>query len=326
MTRSPGNTSSVGRLHVNEVFRAILIRADLPDAQLFAAHEVARWPEGALDWLMRAGILREAEPAEDVLCEECEEGCWIKPNIREDPQTHQRVGTYFCHRNEDIGRFKVDLSRKRQWKFILVGLAKAVSKAVKPTGKVVELAPERLVLLGIVKLDGKNRELFLARGAAWPDAQAVFGGAVRLKTASHPVILTLVGMPLSDLLPGVKTAVRPLVEIARFDKNKLTVPLDGAFPEVEPGPWADLANEPITLDQFMVKFCEEHKGTYIAARRRGLLAADRNETLKLPQHVEPWTSGQAKTYFTHDLLDAWESYVDRRLVPPLLAQYRTKVL
>ena len=311
---------------MNDVLRAILIRADLPDAQLFAAHEVARWPEGALEWLTEAGILSEAEPAEETLCDECEEGCSIKPAIREDPQTRQRVGTYFCHRNEDIGPFKVDLSRKRRWTFSLVGLAKAVSKAVKPTGKVAELVSKRLVLLGIIKLDGKNRELFLARGAAWQDAAQVFGNCVRLKMASHPAVLTLAAMPKAPLLAGCELAVRPLVEIASVHKGKLTMTLDGAFPEVEPGPWADIPNEPITLDQFMVKFCEEHKGTYIAARRRGLLAADRNETLKLPQHVEPWTSGQAKRYFTHDLLDAWESYVDRSLVPPLLAQYRTKVL
>jgi len=326
MTRSPGNTSSVGRLHVNEVFRAILIRADLPDAQLFAAHEVTRWPEGALDWLMRMGILREAEPAEEVLCEECEEGCWIKPNIREDPQTHQHFGSYFCHRNEDIGPFKVDLSRKRRWKFGLVGLAKAVSKAVKPTGKVTELAPERLVLLGIVKLDGKNRELFLARGTAWPDTQAVFGGAVRLKTASHPVILTLVGMPLGDLLPGVRTAVRPLVEIADFDGKVLHIPLQGAFPEVAPGPWADIPNEPITLDQFMVKYCEKRTAQLRRSRRRALLHAAWHGTVRMPPLACPQMSGQSNKYFVHDLLKAWQNYQDEKLdLPPLLQQYQLTI-
>lgn len=309
---------------MNQLLEHILRRAEVPQAELFTTDEVARWPEGTLDWLMRAGILREAEPAEEVLCEECEEGCWIKPNIREDPQTHRRVGTYFCRRNKDIGRFKVDLSRRRRWKFSLVGLAKAVSKALKPTGKVTELASERLVLLGIVKLDGKNRELFLARGVAWPDAAQVLDNSSRLKMASHPAMLTLAAMPKGQLLVGCDLAVRPLVEIIRFGKDGLKAPLDGAFPEVEPGPWANLANEPITLDQFMVRFCEEHKGTYIAARRRALLAADRNETVRLPEHVEPWTSGQVKRYFTHDLLDTWQGFIHYNKVnlPGLLPQYQ----
>ncbi|KKL80365.1 hypothetical protein LCGC14_2005480, partial [marine sediment metagenome] len=152
---------------MNDVLRAILVRADLQDENLFAAHEVARWPAGALNWLTRAGILRAAELAEEILCDECPEGCWIKPTIRKIPGTRRRFGTYLCRRNDDVGSFTVDLARRRQWQFSLGGLAKAVSKAVKPTGKVTELAPERLVLLGTVKLGGDNRELFLVRGAAW---------------------------------------------------------------------------------------------------------------------------------------------------------------
>ena len=305
---------------MNDVFRDILIRADLSDAQIFAAHEVTQWPNGALDWLMGAGILRETEPAEEVLCEECEEGCWIKPNIREDPRTHRRVGTYFCRRNKDIGQFKVDLSRRQRWKFNLGGLAKAVSKVVKPTGKVTELAPERLAMLGTVKLDGKNRELFLARGAAWPDAQVVFGGAVRLKTASHPVILTLAGMPLCDLLPGVKTAVRPLVEIADVDGKVLRIPLQGAFPEVAPSPWANIPNDPITLDQFMVNYCEKRSKDLRQSRRKALLGAARNKKVKLPPLTGSYESGQSKKYFVHGLLKSWHGFLDEGVdLPPLLA-------
>ena len=181
-----------------------------------------------------------AEPAEEILCEECPEGCWIKPTIGKDPKTHRRVGTYFCRRNDDIGWFKVDLARRRRWKFSLAGLAKAVSKAVKPTGKVTELAPERLAMLGTVKLDGKVQELFLARGAAWLDAAQVFGNCSRLKMASHPAVLTLAAMPKERLLASCDLAVRPLVEIADFDGKVLHIPLQGALPEVPPGPWVEV--------------------------------------------------------------------------------------
>jgi hypothetical protein len=306
---------------VNDVLRAILIRADLPDAQLFAANEVARWPGGALDWLMGAGILREAEPAEEILCEECEEGCWIKPAIREDPQTHQRVGTYFCRRNEDIGPFKVDLSRRQRWAFSLGGLAKVVSKAVKPTGKVTELAPERLALLGTVKLDGKNRELFLARGVAWPDAQVVFGGVVRLKTASHPAMLTVAGTPLESLLSSLKVAARPLTEIATLDEKGLHVSIEGAFPDVEPRPWADIPNQPVTLDEFMAKYCEKRTEQSRRSRRRALLGAARNhkDTIKMPALAGSRKSGQSNKYFVHDLLKAWQGFLDEDVgLPPLL--------
>ena len=264
-----------------------------------------------------------AEPAEDILCEECPEGCWIKPTIRKDPKTRRSFGTYLCRRHEDVGWFKVDLARRRQWKFSLVGLAKAVSKAVKPTGKVTELASERLVLLGIVKLDGKNRELFLARGLGWPDATKVFGSCSRLKMASHLAMLTLAAMPKEPLLAGRELAVRPLVEIAAFEKGRLTVTIDGAFPEVEPGPWANIPNESITLDEFMARFCDKRSKELRRYRRQALLAAARNGTVTMPALAGSYESGQSYKYFTHDLLVAWQGFLDEGVdLPPLLPQYR----
>jgi hypothetical protein len=215
------------------------MRADMPEAHFFAAHEVARWPKGAMDWLTGARILREAEPGEETLCEECDRGCQIKPIIHKDPRTGQRVGRCFCEQNE-VGPFNVNLNRLRQWVFSLGGLAKMVSKAVKPTGKVIELVPERLALLGIVKLDGKNRELFLARGAAWPDSKGIVGNAARLRAAIHPVILTLAAMPPQDLLPGTTFAARPLAEIATFGNGELLITIEGAIPATEP--WSKAPN------------------------------------------------------------------------------------
>ncbi len=307
---------------MNEVFRSILIRADLQDGNLFAAHEVAQWPEGALGWLTRAGILRAAELAEEILCDECPEGCWIKPTIRKVPRTRRRFGTYLCRRNDDVGSFKVDLARRRQWQFSLGGLAKAVSRAVKPTGKVTELAPERLALLGTVKLSGDNRELFLARGAAWSDANDVLGSVVRLKTSPHPAVLTVAGMPLESLMSSLGAAVRPLPEIATFDEKGLHVSIEGAFPSVQPRPWADIPNEPITLDTFMVKYCEAWSKSLRHGRRRALLAAGRNGTVTMPPLAVPRGPGESNRYFVHDLLDAWQGYQDENLdLPPLLPQY-----
>ncbi len=86
--------------------------------------------------------------------------------------------------------------------------------------------------------------------------------------------------------------------------------------------WPNVPNEPITLDNFMAKFCRQEKGTYIVGRRKALLAAVRNESVKLPMYVKPWTRGQAKKYPVHDLLNAWPSYVERSLVTSLLPQYQ----
>jgi hypothetical protein len=302
----------------------ILTRAELPDADIFAAHEVALWPKGTLGWLSKAGILQEAERAQEIVCEECEDRCQIKPVIRKDPQNRQRVGKCFCAQKDDVGPFTVSLDRMRQWAFNLIGLARVVAKAVGATGRLVVPEPGRLVMLGTAKVDGKVRELFLARGTAWSDAAQVFGKCSRLKIASHPAVLTLTAMPTDPLLAGRELAVRPLAEIASVLKGTLQITLDGAFPEVAANPLADIPTEPITLDKFMVKYCEFRSLGVRRNRRKALLAAARNKTVEMPPLAGSYESGQSKKYFVHDLLKAWQGYQEANLdLPPLLSQYRS---
>ncbi|MBN1548058.1 MAG: hypothetical protein JW902_15510 [Syntrophaceae bacterium] len=309
---------------MNETFRNILIQADLQEAHFFTAHQVTAWPRGSLAWLTKAKILKEAEDAEEILCEECEEGCQIKPDIRKNPRTGRQIGVYCCTRNEDVGRFTVSPDRMRQWAFSLSGLAHVVAKEVGVKGKPVESEPGRLVMLGTAKVDGKTRELFLARGVTWPDASNVFGNCPRLKQASHAAVLALVATPKEPLLAGCELAVRPLAEIVDFPRGKLAISLDGAFPDTKPGPWADIPNEPITLDQFMVKYCEKKSRHIRQYRRQALLAANRNHTVKMPSLAIPHKSGQSHKYYTHDLLSSWQGFLDEGVdLPPLLGEYKS---
>lgn len=280
-----------------------------------------------LGWLTKAKILREADLAEEILCDESEDGCQIKPIIRKDPRTGQRVGVYFCGQNEDVGRITVNLDRMRQWAFSLAGLAALVAKASGTTGEPAEPEPGWLVMLGTARLDGQTRELFLARGAAWQDAAQVFGNCSRLKMAAHAAVLTLVAMPQEPLLAGCELAVRPLAKIASVHRGKLRMVLDGAFPEVRPGPWAEIPNEPITLDDFMATFCEKREKTTRKYRRDALLAAARNGTIEMPAVAGSFKSGQSYEYLVHDLLKVWQGFLDENVdLPPLLPQYRTSPL
>lgn len=309
---------------MDDVLRAILVRVELPDGQIiFAAHEATAWPRGTLARLTKLGILCKAAPAEEVLCDGCEVRCLIKPDIRVDPRTDKRVGKYFCGREETAGYITVPLDRMKQWAFSLAGLAAVVARAVGAAGKPVECEPGRLMMLGTVKVDGRTRELFLARGVAWPDAAYLFGNSSRLKMASHAAVLTLIGTPKDPLLAGCGLAVRPLVEIAEFQKGELKIVLDGAFPETKPGPWADIPNDSVTLDQFMVKFCEPLSRKLRRFRRQALLGAARNETITMPPLARPHKTGASKQFFVHDLLKHWQGFLDENVdLPPLLPQYR----
>ena len=99
----------------------------------------------------------------------------------------------------------------------------------------------------------------------------------------------------------------------------------GVAPEVESSPWANLPNEPITLDRFMARFCETRSRDVRRYRRKALLAAARkkkNRRVTMPPLVKPHESGQSNKYFTHDLLSAWQGFIDENVhLPPLLAEY-----
>jgi len=114
------------------------------------------------------------------------------------------------------------------------------------------------------------------------------------------------------------------VEIASVHKGKLRITLDGAFPEVAPSPWADIPNEPIALEAFMAKYCEMREKATRRSRRDALLGAARNGTVTMPPLVSPYKSGQPNKYWTHELLAAWQHFLDENVdLPPLLPQYRT---
>lgn len=101
---------------------------------------------------------------------------------------------------------------------------------------------------------------------------------------------------------------------------------DSAAPANPPAPrqrWPHLPNEPIDLDNFMVRFCEHRTRDNRMCRKRALLAAARHETVKLPPLAGPRKHGQSNSYMVHDLLAAWQSFIDKGVeLPPLLPSHK----
>lgn len=202
---------------MNEMLDLILKRADFLDGSTFSADEVSQWPTGGLARLLAAKVICEIDEADGVVCDQCEEACWIKPEPREDPRTGKRVGRCFCRTNEDVGPFTVDLERLRQWQVHMRGLAEAVAKALSATGGVQEILAGRLYWLGRVLLDGKSREVFLGRGLAWPDSPGLLGQAKRLRAAKAAIVLVPSTVPPEETWNGRVPTVRALTEVATFN-------------------------------------------------------------------------------------------------------------
>jgi hypothetical protein len=125
------------------------------------------------------------------------------------------------------------------------------------------------------------------------------------------------------LRPAARRTFAPPFTIAGFDGKVLRVPLQGAFPEVAPSPWPNIPNEPITVEAFMAKYCEKREKATRRYRRDALLGAARNGTVTMPPLVNPYKSGQPNKYWTHDLLAAWQGFLDEGVdLPPPRPEYR----
>jgi len=99
---------------VDEFLAKLAERLQVFGADIISADEVAKWPTGKLDELVEAGVLAEIQHSKGVVCGECEENCFIEPDIRTNPETGKASGIFVCTRNPDIGRTEVDLNRLRQ--------------------------------------------------------------------------------------------------------------------------------------------------------------------------------------------------------------------
>jgi hypothetical protein len=82
---------------------------------LFFWDEVKRWPSGALDSLVKGGVLRQAQPMAVVECDGCEENCVMPVVVY--PAQEDKPGRAFinCDKRDDIGRIRVDFRRMEQW-------------------------------------------------------------------------------------------------------------------------------------------------------------------------------------------------------------------
>ena len=73
-------------------------------------------------------------------------------------------------------------------------------------------------------------------------------------------------------------------------------------------------------DEFMVRFCELRSEENRICRKKALLAAARHGTVALLPLASGRKPGQANKYFAHDLMAAWQRYIDEGVdVPPLKA-------
>ncbi len=189
------------------------------------ADEVWRWPMGALDLLVRDGVLVRGETARTVICEHCDEGCWVEPRVRRLPKrgptlVHPCIGSAMA----GLLTFKPD--RLNTWQLGVGALARVIAHGLGLVGVPEQRVPRRVWWLGERRPE-RRRDVYLVAGIGL-DAEAADDATVAAVQGLAPIVLLPWGtamelaaevVPLHDLVSVGSAGIG--VDRERFDGRLL---------------------------------------------------------------------------------------------------------
>jgi len=212
---------------VSELLPLVWERAEM-ESPLFHGDEVLALGQGAFDPLVAAGVLQEVDASTSVICDACEHGHDGEVVFVDNPDGRELRAYISC---PDNGRVAVPIDRLRRWQVSFDKLVRSIAAAL-GSERAEEIVPSRVAFIGKEQLDGRSREIFVARGTGWADAANVLQLAPRLKTAADPVVLVPHGAPRTDVWPGRVPFVVELDDVVRLGPSGLVADR-GAL--IEPG-------------------------------------------------------------------------------------------
>ncbi|NLH49698.1 MAG: hypothetical protein GX444_14020, partial [Myxococcales bacterium] len=113
----------------------ILNRSAGRNDALFDWQDADRWPAGAIDRFVKAGLLKPAEPATAVRCDGCERECFERVEVKQ-RKGKPSLAVIHCREDPDIGRVEVDFARLRRWRVDWEKIREAVSTALESSGPI----------------------------------------------------------------------------------------------------------------------------------------------------------------------------------------------
>lgn len=210
---------------LNDLLGHILLRMEMmaEGSNAFTADEVARWPKGAVDFFVRQRLLSPATPAQQVVCDGCEEGCFMPVEVPPAGTPLSMAPFIICNQRDDISRVGVDPNRLKRWRVAPSLLAGVISGLLGIDQTPRELIRQRFWFLGKANLPGGSPEVFLARGLSWTDAGETFGHNRDLRESGSPLIFAP-GKPSNGFLPNATLV--SLDRLLSIRKDRLALDLE----------------------------------------------------------------------------------------------------
>lgn len=157
---------------------------------LFGAGEVAEWPDGVLNALAKAGLLRRTQPAQVIECMGCEENCIMPVHVLSAEGKRPARAFIACDKRDDVGRVPVDMRRMEQWQTTLGLLAKMLAQLFGLSQSDPKAVDVKQWHIGVLK--GKKHKSLVVLQAE---------GHLKLSLAGHVV-------PLMDVLAFKKNILK----------------------------------------------------------------------------------------------------------------------
>jgi len=187
---------------------AFWIRADLDEAA-FRSDELRGFGSATLDVFKKEKLLKRGEDLRVVECGDCG-----NPHLEDvDVITDSPEGIPRAYIACGAGRVSVRLDDLQVWAIDFDRLADLASSALALGGRIVQVATDRVWLLGTAKFGDRTRDVFLVRGIRWPDSLLLLSGNARLSSSPCPLILCMNRLPDDSAWHGE----RAVVSLSEFD-------------------------------------------------------------------------------------------------------------
>jgi len=119
-------------------FQKLAGRLKIPGGKILTYDEIQQWPPGVREDLEKTGMIRQIEPAAEVICNQCEERCPIIPELFIYPETEEKVWLYVCPEKPDIGRIQVNPQQRMRWEILPDKLEAYMAPKVEEPAKILE--------------------------------------------------------------------------------------------------------------------------------------------------------------------------------------------
>lgn len=184
---------------------------------LICADVVRRWDKNQWQEILGLDLLREAELATVVVCDQCGDSHWAEIHW-------VTPGVQACFGCETEGVIDIEIDKLRQWRIDPDRVAGLVARSLDLSSPIEMLLRERLWRIGRRRLGGRYRDIFVGIGAGLPVSD--MSAAIRSSVGAGSTLLLTIGCDGTPegLPPGQH--LFDLTSLSRVEGGRLVIDLD----------------------------------------------------------------------------------------------------